>query len=179
MKMKYILIATLCFSFVYACNNTAKTGDNKTATEEPDECKQEDKLTPTLVNGFYGAEFDITNPSTLENAVKTYKENGSKSAKISGTIEAICQSKGCWFDLKGESTTQTIDFGHKFLMHKDLAGKKVIAMGEFYNDTTSVEQQIHEAVDDAKSMSLEEAKKKFTTPLINTGFQATGIKIVD
>lgn len=177
MKLRNIIIAAFISTAIFACNNTAK--ETKTASEEPEECKQEDKLTPTLTNGFYGAEFDIANAISLEDATKLYKENGAKEAKISGTIEKVCQSKGCWFDLKGNTTTQTIDFGHKFLMHKDLAGKKVIAFGSFYNDTTSVEQQIHEAVEDAKSMTMEEAKKKFTSPLINTGFQATGIKLVD
>ncbi len=177
MKFKNIIVAALLISAIFACNNTAK--ETKTATEEPEECKQEDKLTPTLTNGYYGAEFDIANAISLEDATKAYKEKGAKEAKISGTIEAICQSKGCWFKIKGNTSIQTIDFAHKFLMHKDKAGKKVIANGTFYNDTTSVEQQIHEAVDDEKSMSLEEAKKKFTTPLITTGFTATGIKLVD
>ena len=78
-----------------------------------------------------------------------------------------------------KTEAQNIDFGHKFLMHKDIAGKKVIACGSFYNDTTSIDQQIHEAVEDAKSMTMEEAKKKFTTPLISVGFQATGVKVLE
>ncbi len=44
-------------------------------------------------------------------------------------------------------------------MPKDLAGKKVITVGSFYNDTTSVEQQIREAVEDGKTMTMEQAKK--------------------
>ncbi len=135
-------------------------------------------MTATLTDGFYSAAFDFANPLSLENA-KNYKEKGIKDAKISGTIAQVCQSKGCWFELKENTTTQNIDFGHKFLMTKDLAGKKVIAGGSFYNDTTSVEQQIHEALEDGKTMTMEQAKKKFTTPLINTGFQATGVKLVD
>lgn len=174
MKFKHLLSSLIVAGFLFSCNNGAHQH-----TEEPDECKQEDLLTPTLVNGFYGSEFNIDNPISLETALQKYKDSSIKEAKISGTIDAVCQSKGCWFDIKGDSLSQTIDFGHKFLMHKDLKGKKVIAFGSFYNDTTSVEQQIHEAVDDAKSMSLEDAKKKFTTPLISTGFQATGIKLVD
>ena len=50
-------------------------------------------------------------------------------SKIKGTISTVCQSKGCWFSLKGQDTTITVDFAHKFLMHKDLAGNQVIANG--------------------------------------------------
>ncbi len=166
-------------SILMACNNqtTAKVTD--TTSEEPEECKKEDALTATLVDGFYGTAFDTAKSMSLEEATRFYKVKGVKEAKIAGTIEAVCQSKGCWFDLKGNTTTQSIDFGHKFLMHKDLAGKKVVAHGSFYNDTTSIDQQIHEAVEDAKSMTLSEAKKKFTTPLISVGFQATGVKLVN
>ena len=48
-------------------------------------------------------------------------------------------------------------------MPKDLAGKKVITVGSFYNDTTSVEQQIREAVEDGKTMTMEQAKKIYNT----------------
>ncbi len=179
MIIKNILIATAITLSMVACNHQPENKTAEKTSEEPEECKKEDALKPTLVNGFYGTSFDAANALTLEEATKIYKEKGTKDAQISGTVETVCQSKGCWFDLKGTSTTQTIDFGHKFLMHKDLAGKKVIACGSFYNDTTSVDQQIHEAVEDAKSMSMEEAKKKFTTPLISVGFQATGVKVLE
>ncbi len=179
MILRNLFIAAVITISSVACNNQAAPKVAETKSEEPEECKKEDALTPTLVDGFYGTAFDTSKALTLEEATRFYKVKGIKEAKISGTIEAVCQSKGCWFDLKGASTTQSIDFGHKFLMHKDLAGKKVIACGSFYNDTTTVEQQIHEAVEDAKSMTMEQAKKKFTTPLISVGFQATGVKLLD
>lgn len=177
MNLKNILASIFVMAAISACNNAQK--NDKSITEESDECKQEDKLTATLVDGYYGSAFKEENTLTLENALKNYNEKGEANAQINGEIESVCQSKGCWFDLKGANGTQTIDFGHKFLMHKDLAGKKVIANGSFYSDTTSVKQQIHEAVDDAKSMTLEEAKKKFVSPAITIGFEATGIKILN
>jgi len=175
MKLNYLFFA-LIIVVLSACN--AVPAEQATATEEPDECKQEDLLTPTLVDGFYGQSFDTSAALLLNASILNFKNGANMDSKIKGTISTVCQSKGCWFSLKGQDTTITVDFAHKFLMHKDLAGNQVIANGKFYYDTTSVEQQIHELVDDAKTMTLEEAKKKIKSPIITLGFEATGIKIL-
>ena len=175
MKLNYLFFA-LIIVVLSACN--AVPAEQATATEEPDECKQEDLLTPTLVDGFYGQSFDTSAALLLNASILNFKNGANMDSKIKGTISTVCQSKGCWFSLKGQDTTITVDFAHKFLMHKDLSGNQVIANGKFYYDTTSVEQQIHELVDDAKTMTLEEAKKKIKSPIITLGFEATGIKIL-
>lgn len=177
MNFKNILASIIIIAAFSACNNAEK--HDHSGSEESEECEDEGKLTATLVDGYYGVAFKEENTLSLENALKNFAEKGEADAQISGEIETVCQSQGCWFDLKGANGPQTIDFGHKFLIHKDIAGKKVVVNGGFYSDTTSVEQQIHDAMDDSKSMTLEEAKKKFVAPAITIGFEATGVKILD
>ena len=100
MKLNYLFFALVIVA-LSACNTVP--AEQATATEEPDECKQEDLLTPTLVDGFYGQSFDTSAARLLNASILNFKNGANMESKIKGTISTVCQSKGCWFSLKGKT----------------------------------------------------------------------------
>lgn len=75
------------------------------------------------------------------------------AAKVTGTVESVCQAKGCWMKVKldnGETMRVTFrDYG--FFVPKDIAGKTVIFEGKAQNKITPVSELRHYAQDAGKS----------------------------
>ncbi|MBK8471245.1 MAG: DUF4920 domain-containing protein [Sphingobacteriales bacterium] len=100
----------------------------------------------------------------------------SLTAKISGKVLEVCQTKGCWMTLElpdGKDLRVTFkDYG--FFMPKDLAGKNIVAQGIAQTDTTSVEMLQHYAEDAGKSA---EEIAQIAQPEIEISFVADGVVI--
>jgi hypothetical protein len=96
------------------------------------------------------------------------------NCKISGEIEAVCQKKGCWMDIKnpsGESVRITFkDYG--FFMPKDASGKKAIMLGVAKVEETSVADLQEYAKDAGKS---EAEVKAIAAPEKELVFEASGV----
>lgn len=148
------MVAILLF---VACNSSAKQGDGK----------------------HFGTQIDAqgaTNAADIVAKMKT--ENlASLNSKVSGTVTAVCQKKGCWMTLQlpeGEMRVTFKDYG--FFVPKDLAGKNIVAEGIAKADTTSVDDLRHYAEDEGKS---EEEIAKIIEPQIEYNFVADGVVIAD
>lgn len=78
----------------------------------------------------YGAELNPNDNLSTEVFLAEVSEE-EKPFKIKGTVQEVCQSKGCWMTLKNdqnESIRVTFkDYG--FFVPKDLAGREVIIEG--------------------------------------------------
>lgn len=79
-------------------------------------------------------------------------ETTSKSFKVSGTIEEVCQMKGCWMTLKNESgSTIRVTFkDYGFFVPKDISGKSVIIEGEGVKEVLDEDVAKHYADDSGK-----------------------------
>ena len=98
----------------------------------------------------------------------------SMNAKVTGTVESVCQAKGCWMKVKmdnGETMRVTFkDYG--FFVPKDIAGKTVVVEGVAEKKTTPVAELRHYAEDAGKS---KEEIAKITDPNNELAFVADGV----
>ncbi len=102
----------------------------------------------------------------------------SMTVKVRGTVQGVCQAKGCWMNLNDEqSTAETFvkfkDYG--FFMPKDIAGREVIMDGYAYREITSVDELRHYAEDEGKSKEEIEA---ITEPVEEMKFMASGVLLL-
>lgn len=57
-------------------------------------------------------------------------ENG-KAVRLEGTIERVCQNKGCWLEFKQEAKSVHVTFeNYAFFVPKDSIGKPVVLEGK-------------------------------------------------
>lgn len=124
--------------------------------------------------GNYGQTFDASKPIAIDQAIESFKVSGTANAIVSGSIAAVCQSEGCWFNYKTKTGDLFVDFDHKFEIPKTVSGKTAIANGHFAYDTTSVEQLKEYAKDDGKTQSYIDS---IVNPEIRMIFYAEGVKI--
>jgi Domain of unknown function (DUF4920) len=96
------------------------------------------------------------------------------AARVSGTVESVCQAKGCWMKINmdnGQTMRVTFkDYG--FFVPKDIAGKTVVFEGEAQMKTTSVAELKHYAEDAGKA---KEEIAKITEPKHELTFVADGV----
>lgn len=104
------------------------------------------------------------------------KGKDSLQVKIEGTIEEVCQKKGCWMNVKlSDEQSMRIRFkDYGFFVPKDASGKTAIFDGFAYNDTIPVNELKHYAEDEGKS---KEEIEKITKPEISISFEARGVII--
>lgn len=98
----------------------------------------------------------------------------SMNTKVTGTVESVCQAKGCWMKLKmdnGETMRVTFkDYG--FFVPKDITGKTVVVEGVAQKRTTPVSELRHYAEDAGKSKA---EIAQITDPKDELAFVADGV----
>jgi len=96
------------------------------------------------------------------------------NCKLSGKIDAVCQKKGCWMELKnadGSKLRVTFkDYG--FFMPKDASGRIAIVDGIAKVEVTSIGDLKEYAKDDGQSQAEIDAIKE---PLRELVFEAKGV----
>lgn len=79
----------------------------------------------------YGDEITTQNAMNIDNFLAENSES-QVSFKLSGVVEEVCQSKGCWMKIKNEQNQSVRvtfkDYG--FFVPKDIAGRNVILEGD-------------------------------------------------
>ena len=69
-------------------------------------------------------------PATTVEAVLAKPEAG-KAVRLEGTINSVCQNKGCWLTLKQGSRSVHVTFeGYSFFVPKDVSGQPVVLEGK-------------------------------------------------
>jgi len=157
--MKKIFLP-LILAFAAACNQQS----TETTTEQkPDYESFGEKISPDIA---------------VETGQVTKMLEGKDTAriKLKGTIDEVCQKKGCWMEIAVEAGeplhVSFKDYG--FFVPKDAAGKEMIMEGIAFRDTTSVEELKHLAQDAGKP---QEEIYKITQPEIAIVFEASGVLI--
>ena len=147
--MKRFLLIAITAALFTSCKDTGADKSTKTETAE-DGVQPSDSLKAMMGN------------------------DTSLVCKVSGKIEAVCQKKGCWMELKnadGSSIRVTFkDYG--FFMPLDCAGKTAIVDGIAKVDVTSIDDLKEYAKDDGKKQEEIDAIKEPKKELV---FEAKGV----
>ena len=146
-----------------ACQST---GDTKTTTAES---------TPAVSNvQTFGEKITEDGAVGVEQLSTLLRDTTAVAAKLTGTVTAACQTKGCWMTMKNPSGDDLrVTFkDYAFFVPKDCAGKTAIIDGIARIETTSVADLKEFAKDDKKSQAEIDA---ITEPLKEVVFEAKGV----
>jgi Domain of unknown function (DUF4920) len=122
----------------------------------------------------FGKKIEETNAIPAEQLPATIGDKTTLNTKITGTVESVCQVKGCWMKvLTADGQTMRVSFkDYGFFVPKGIAGKTVVFEGEAKVKTTSVAELRHYA-EDAKKPKAE--IMKITEPKRELTFVADGV----
>jgi hypothetical protein len=128
----------------------------------------------------FGETIDAKGSVSYAKLLKKMKKADSLEVKVTGTVNSVCQAKGCWMTLSsGKEGAQEVfvrfkDYG--FFVPKDIAGRQLVMQGYAYREVTSVEELKHYAEDEGKSQAEIDA---ITQPKEELKFLANGVLLLD
>jgi len=101
-------------------------------------------------------------------------DKAEMQAKVTGTVESVCQVKGCWMkvNLDNGETMRVVFKDYAFFVPKDITGKTVVFEGAAKKTTVPVEHLKHYAQDAGKS---KEEIAQITEPKDELTFIADGV----
>ena len=164
--MKKFTLSLISLSVIlFSCGGTKEEVKTETAVVTKD---------TTLM--YFGDSITMDGAIAADQLVAQLAGKDSISVKISGTIDEVCQKKGCWMNINiGNGQSMKVRFkDYAFFVPKDAAGKAMFIEGYAYNDTISVAEQKHYAEDAGQS---KEEIAKITKPEISISFEANGVII--
>jgi hypothetical protein len=153
-------------AFLFACGNQAP----KQETTQP----AADSTTISATEQNFGAPITADGAKPIAELKELMGDKTELNVKLQGTIDGVCQKKGCWMDLKttdGEPLRVTFK-DYAFFMPKDAAGREAIVEGVAKVEETSVADLKEYAKDAGKSKEEIEAIKEPKKELV---FEASGV----
>jgi len=125
-------------------------------------------------DNHFGTKIDEKGAITMSELMTQMNGKEEVSAKVTGKISKVCQTKGCWMTIdKGDGTSMRVSFtDYGFFVPKDISGKTVVMEGRAKVETTSVDELRHYAEDAKKS---KEEIEKITEPKTELVFEADGV----
>jgi len=163
--MKKLLFAPALLLIIASCQNTA---------EKVETVQEEVVETVQAQMAYFGSEITEENALDLSGIKEKLGEQDSLNVKLTGTIEKVCQVKGCWMTMPyGEGESMRVSFrDYGFFVPKDIDGKEAVVEGTLYMETTSVDDLKHFAEDEGLS---EEEIAAITEPETSLTFVADGV----
>ncbi len=168
--MKNVLPVLALSALLAACNNTqeAQNAENEETTEVVEQVVVEYQ---TFGDSTMTAEGAI--PST--ELLAYLGDEQEMDVKVSGTINEVCQKKGCWMNVKlDDESTMHVSYDYEFLLPLNSSGQEMIMQGTVFYDTIPVDHLRHLAEDAGKS---EEEINEITEPKATLAYLATGVMI--
>lgn len=164
----YRLLLFFSLSFVlFACKSTP---------EGKAQISENGKITALS----FGEEINQSNVISYDELVNKMNGTDSLGTKVIGTVEGVCQAKGCWMNIVSENPEQPIMFvkfkDYGFFMPKDISGKKVVMEGYAFKEVTSVDELRHYAEDEGKS---KEEIAAIIAPKEELKFMASGVLLLN
>lgn len=165
----FVVFAT---ALLVACNSTAKQGGGKEV--------EKTALSPVLKGKTFGEAFQPDGAVAQSEMARKMEGRDSVMLKVAGTVQEVCQVKGCWMVVTSEGSDEEPvmvrfkDYG--FFVPKDIAGRKVIMDGLAFREVTSVEELRHYAEDAGKTKEEIEA---ITEPKEEMKFLASGVFLLE
>lgn len=122
----------------------------------------------------FGKKIDAKKAITASALPEKMGKEEKMDAKVTGTVESVCQVKGCWMKVKMDNgeTMRVMFKDYAFFVPKDIAGKTVVFEGEAQKKLVSVEHLQHYAQDAGKS---KEEIAKIIEPKQELTFIADGV----
>lgn len=164
--MNKFIIAISAVILLYSCS------EQKATKQE----NQGDPGTFAIQNkiGGYGDEIDSMNYISVDSLVVMMQgKSNFDDIKIKGSVAEVCLKKGCWMNLKANPKDVRVEFkDYAFFVPLNCAHKDVIAQGNAYWDTTSLEMLKHLAEDAKKP---QEEINKIVQPELELIFEARGV----
>lgn len=158
---KQLFFLTIFVAFLSACGS-----------EQP-----ADTTAQTGQSQIFGDTITTDGAVTMGEMVTKLQGVDSLPVKIKGTVESVCQVKGCWVNLRDEQAGDMFvkfkDYG--FFLPKDIAGREVVMEGYAFRETTSVEDLKHYAEDEGKTQAEIDA---ITEPKEELKFLANGVVLL-
>lgn len=123
---------------------------------------------------YHGKKITADNATPTTVLASKMGDKKELATKVEGTVESVCQVKGCWMRVKtADNQTMLVRFrDYGFFVPKDIAGKNVVFEGTAETKTTSVAELRHYAEDAGKS---KEEIAKITEPEKAITFTADGV----
>lgn len=128
----------------------------------------------------FGEAFKPKGVISYDQMLKEIQGKEKITVKVRGTVDAVCQAKGCWMNLvsgkegQEKMMVQFKDYG--FFMPKDIAGREVVIDGYAYYEVTPVDELRHYAEDAGKTP---EEIAMITEPAKKLKFLASGVLLMD
>ncbi len=164
--LRYLLISCLALT-LFACKTTPKG-----------EVVESEAGVAKVVS--FGEKIDQKGVISYEDMLSQFGESDSLRTKVMGTVEGVCQAKGCWMNIVSDSPDKPSMFvkfkDYGFFMPKDISGKKVIMEGYAFKEVTSVDELRHYAEDEKKS---KEEIAAITEPKEELKFMASGVLLLN
>ena len=111
---------------------------------------------------------------TLKKLLKNTKKFEDKTIRVKGTIQDVCQKKGCWLLLTSDKKTMRVRFkDYKFFVPTNAKGYVVTLEGQAKATEISEKMAKHYAEESGDK----EAAKKIKGPQKTVAFTATGIRL--
>jgi hypothetical protein len=177
MFKKIFIPLSIAAVLAMGCNTATKTTAKKEVSEsEAFDAFQKNKGDGKAFGEKITAKDAVTYDAMLEKMSKAGKID---NVKVMGTVEAVCKAKGCWMNISSDKGAPSMFVKFKdyaFFMPKDIAGKKVVMLGNAFKETTTVDELRHFAEDEGKS---KEDIAKITKPKEDIKFMATGVLILN
>lgn len=163
--MNRILTAIVATFILFSCTTEQQKETNKEVTNQ-----QEVNYT------YFGDTITTDGAIDATQLISQLAGKDSVFVKVTGSIEEVCQKKGCWMNINlGNNQSMKVRFkDYAFFVPKDAAGQTVFIEGYAYNDTVSVAELKHYAEDAGKS---KEEIEKINKPEISVSFEANGVVI--
>ncbi len=162
------IIIISCIALFFAACNTAPKGEIVEA---------EDGVAKVV---SFGEKIDQKNVIAYDDLLTKIASTDSLRTKVVGTVEGVCQAKGCWMNIVSEKPDQPAMFvkfkDYGFFMPKDISGKKVIMDGYAFKEVTPVDELRHYAEDEGKSA---EEIALITEPKEELKFMASGVLLLN
>ncbi len=159
--LKNVFFLTVLAALITACGDapadtTADTGEAQT----------------------FGAAITADDAISYGELAAKMESTDSVAVKVKGTVQAVCQMKGCWMNVNDETVSEEMlvqfeDYG--FFVPKDISGRQVIMDGYAYRDVTSVDELKHYAEDEGKPKEEIDA---ITEPVTEVKFMASGVLLL-
>lgn len=164
--LRYLIICSLALA-LFSCKSTPKG-----------EVIESEAGVAKVVS--FGERIDQKNVISYDNLLTQFGASDSLKTKVMGTVEGVCQAKGCWMNIVSDSPDKPSMFvkfkDYGFFMPKDISGKKVIMDGYAFKEVTPVDELRHYAEDEGKSAAEIAA---ITEPKEELKFMASGVLLLN
>ncbi|MFV8749960.1 DUF4920 domain-containing protein [Nannocystaceae bacterium ST9] len=103
-------------------------GEEKHVEGEGEGCEHGSEAPARDATGHFGNPFALTEAKPLASVLAAGV--GTDAVKVSGTVESVCQAKGCWMVIKdGDAQARVLVKDHAFAIPMDGKGKAALVEG--------------------------------------------------